>query len=203
MRGFGWLGIGLAAVLVMAGCETGGEGVQPQPTTASSTVTTAPSPTPTPTPGKTAPPGLRLGPDGFGALKMGMTKAEAVATGLTEGTTPGKGTCGANEGHLLGTAAAPVAPTQHAGWLVFSSTTDGLVAVYAYPGIATPEGVGLGSSYADVHAAYPDWKPIAEEGTDGRGHARVPGAGEGSYRIVIRDGVVIELSLDVRQDCYE
>ena len=41
-------------------------------------------------------------------------------------------------------------------------------------------------------------------GTNGRGHVRVPGgAGEGYYRIVVVDGKVIELSLDVRQDCYE
>jgi hypothetical protein len=37
--------------------------------------------------------------------------------------------------------------------LVFSGTTGKLVALYAYPGITTPEGIGLGSSYADVHAA--------------------------------------------------
>ena len=204
MRGYRVLCIGVAAVLAAAGCASGGPGTQPQPTNAPTTTTAAPSPTPAPTPARTAPAGLRLGPNGFGALTMGMTKAEAVATGLTEGTSAGDGTCGLSDGHLLGTAAAPVAPTDVAGWLVFSGTTDRLVAMYAYPGLTTPEGIGLGSSYADVHAAYPDWTPIAPEGTEGRGHARVPGgAAQGSYRIVIIDDRVIELSLDVKQDCYE
>ena len=204
MRGCRVLSIGVAAVLVTTGCASGGPGTLPEPTNAPTTTTAAPSPTPAPTPARTAPAGLRLGPNGFGALTMGMTKAEAVATGLTEGTSAGDGTCGLSDGHLLGTAAAPVAPTDVAGWLVFSGTTDRLVAMYAYPGLTTPEGIGLGSSYADVHAAYPDWTPIAPEGTEGRGHARVPGgAAQGSYRIVIIDDRVIELSLDVRQDCYE
>lgn len=40
----------------------------------------------------------------------------------------------------------------------------------------------LTAAYTDVDAAYPDWKPVANEGTNGRGHARVPGgADEGCY----------------------
>lgn len=89
------------------------------------------------------------------------------------------------------------------GMLVFSQNTGRLVAIYAYPGVKTPQGIGVGSTYDEVHAAYPAWKPIGPDPTSGRGGVVVPGNPDASYRIVVLDDRVTQLSLDSHQDCYE
>ena len=143
-----------------------------------------------------------LGPTGYGALSLGMTKAEAQATGLTTGiTTSGKGNCGAGDGYLAGTPT----PSDVAlpGRLYFSATTDRLVAIHAFRDVTTPQGIRLGSSYAQLHAAYPTWRAIGPDSTYGRGGVAVPGNPHAHYRIVANGKVVVELSLDSdAQDCY-
>ena len=158
------------------------------------------------TPATTPPaaPELVLGPDGYGALTLGMVRAEAIATGLTDGTLPGDGNCGGpGDGVLAGTPAV-TDDRSVAGRLFFSAESGQLVAIYAYPGVKTPEGIGIGSSYATVVAAYPTWRPIGADPHDGRGGVRVPGNTNASYRIVVIDETVVEISLDShQQDCYE
>lgn len=172
-----------------------------QPTTA------PPSPTVTPSVTQTAH-ALLLGPFGYGPLVLGMSKAEARATGLTEGTDNGPPQCGGDgDGHLLGRPAEQI--TDEDGWLVFGDgglngdAARGLAAIWAYPGMQTPEGIMLGSTRAEVEAAYPDWQVVSGD-TEGRGHAQVPGNPNASYRIEVQNGVVIQLSLDANdRGCYE
>lgn len=134
-----------------------------------------------------------------------MTKAEAAATGLTTGvdvTTPAA--CGGDgDGFLRGAPAANGNST--AGKLFFSINTGQLVAIYAYPGVLTTEGIGLGSTYDDLHAAYPEWSAIGSESgeTDGRGYVQAGGQPGTVFRFVVSDGRVTEVSLERNQDCYE
>jgi hypothetical protein len=145
-----------------------------------------------------------LGPTGYGALSLGMTKAEARATGLSTGiTTSGTGACGGpGDGYLAGSP-TPSSPDAVAGRLVFSASTGRLVAIYAIPDVKTPQGIGLDSSYAQLHAAYSTWQGIGPDSTSGRGSVAVPGNPHAHYRIVV-DKKVLQLSLDSdAQDCYE
>jgi hypothetical protein len=180
---------------------------QPTPTSAppatatpTPTATATPEPPPTTTP---APPALpRLGPNGFGALKLGMTKSQARATGLTVNVQGNTGECGGDgDGELRGT---PTRSHQYIwGSLFFSHNTGRLIAIYGFPGVRTPEAVGLGSSYAKVHTAYPTWHGLGNE-QEGRGGVATPGGTVGHYRIVVLEHKVIEISLDSNeQDCYE
>ncbi len=217
MRRFRHLRSTLLAVLVpvigLGACSQGASAVG-QPTTAPPvSVTTppaAPSPTPTSTPTPPPPPAPAvptLGPAGFGALHLGMTKVEAVGTGLTTGTTTaGKGACGGTgDGYLRGTP-NPGGADDLAGRLFFSAQTGRLVAMYAFAGVKTPQGLELGSTHGELIAAYSDWDPLPVPGsaTDGRGGAAVPGNPDAHYRIVVSKNKVIQLSLDSNsQDCYE
>jgi hypothetical protein len=151
-----------------------------------------------------------LGPTGYGSLVLGMTRSQAIATGLTDGTAAGAiGSCGQPGDGVVGgtpTDRGSSPPTVIEGQLFFSSTTGHLVAIYAYPGVKTPQGIEIGSSYAQLHAAYPDWFATGGDGTitDGHSWAMIPGNPNAHLRIATADGKVAELSLDDNhQDCYE
>lgn len=99
-----------------------------------------------------------LGPDGFGALELGMTRAQVEATG--EATTV------AGEGCWI----VSIADLGN-GNNGYVSNTYGLVVIFAGPGVVTPEGIGEGATEAELRAAYPDlrgsadlfyWAPAAE-----------------------------------------
>ncbi len=155
-----------------------------------------------------------LGPQGYGRptpVTLGMTKAEALATRQTTGTsnTP-EGACGGpGDGSLMGSP-VPTGTSQSLppfkGRLFFDNAGI-LVAIYAFEGIKTPEGITLGSTYDELHAAYPTWHQVTEstgDPTNGRGGVAVPGNPNAHYRIVVVDHKVVELSLDSnQQDCYE
>lgn len=143
---------------------------------------------------------------GYGALQIGMTKAEALGTGLTTGISGTNGSCGASDDGTL--AGAPTADSEYLrGTLVFSANTGKLVAIYAYGPVAIPEGIALGSTVAELKTAYPGWSGEPDEDgkttDEGRGYVELPG-GKNTYRIVADSGKVVELSLDSsEQDCYE
>lgn len=184
-------------------------GVTPGSSSSTATVeatTTAPSTGATATPGGadetrgvpevTQPPGkLVLGPDGLGALKLGMTQAKAVKTGLLakDGETEGQGCNTAYKPKAAGKADAPV---------FFSNL--GLVSITAYPGVATPQGIKLGSKKSAVEKAYPDLEILTGPESDGRGWAKVPGNTKALFNITIADGQVSHMNLQLRtQNCYE
>jgi hypothetical protein len=175
----------LAATLTFGGCATA----------------TPTEPDATPTDASTADAGPTLGPDGFGALKLGMTRQEASDTGLTDGLEVDDGAgCGADSDGRLKGAPAP-AEDDNAGRLYFSTSTGKLVAIYVYSSVATPEGITIGSSIDEVLAAYPDWE--GEDEGIGTGYASVSNNDQARYRITIDSESVVELSLEsVDQDCY-
>lgn len=183
--------------LALSGC------VVPTP---APTPTTPPTSASTPSPSPSAP--LFLGATGYGPLTLGMTKKQARDTGLVTDVAGTKGSCGApdgdiSDGHLTG---APTPTDAVVGTLFFSENSDTLIAIYAYGTITTPEGIGLGSTVAELKAAYPSTLTLPDENdvsNDGRGYVELPG-GKASYRLSVLDGKVAELSLDsVDQDCYE
>ncbi|WP_299955037.1 hypothetical protein [uncultured Modestobacter sp.] len=135
-----------------------------------------------------------LGPEGLGSLRLGMSREQAETTGLVEpfrDEYPGE-TCSWR-------AALAGAPAGEA--LVLHSENLGVATIDAYPGVRTPEGVGIGSSLAAVQDAYPSFQL---HGEFGRGQVGVPGSDRAVYRIAFVDGAVAELTLQYfDQDCYE
>ncbi|WP_229874901.1 hypothetical protein [Amycolatopsis deserti] len=145
-----------------AGSESGAPPVPPSssaPPSSSSGVTSVPSVTgsqsaprstprtssapagPAQRPGSTDP---TIGPRGWGRLALGMSEADAVASDEFDMT----------EGY----SGSPC----HRYWLkgggspVDISPTYGVARISAKPGVTTPEGIGVGSTDAEVMAAYPN-----------------------------------------------
>jgi hypothetical protein len=143
----------------------------------------------------------QLGPDGVGALTLGMTKAQVNQTSQASGVTGEAGSCGvSSDGRLLGAQPADVNDLD--GKLFFSTSTGKLVIVGATSALATPEGVHLGSTYAQVKKAYPKWQ--GSDGKEGVDYVKVPGNADALYRIAIDAGQVLELTLQTQdQDCAE
>lgn len=121
------------------------------------------SPSALPTSGSTATPAPPagsagvLGPDGYRDLRLGMTLAQARATGdfALVGVPDGSVTTGCAGFRFAG---RPPAQGQGPGDITvdgYYSARRGLAAIFARPGMATPEGIGLGSTWAEVRKAYP------------------------------------------------
>ncbi|MFT4110118.1 hypothetical protein [Propionicimonas sp.] len=195
--------LGAAALaVVLGGCVLLSPGSVTSPSAGATVVPTSPPPSATPTPSTSTSAPPALGPKGYGTLTLRMTKAKARATGLATGITGRKGSCGASsDGRLVG--AQPRDTDDLAGKLFFSENTGTLVIIGAMPGLATPEGIQLGSSTAQVKAAYPKWNGD-KKGMNGVGYVLAPGSRTSYYRIAVLDGGVTELTLqDVDQDCAE
>ena len=191
-----------ASALVLSGCTV----VVQAPPVASPTTsaTDTPSPAPTsasPTPSESPTEALpALGPEGYGDLALGMTKAQARGTGLVTGVVGTKGRCGAsNDGRITGADLGD----DLSGKLFFSYTTGKLVIIGAISGVTTPEGVGLGTPTAQVRAAYPGWKGNRKD-SFGVDYVQAPGNPKAYYRIGVRDQEVVELTIQsLDQDCAE
>jgi hypothetical protein len=187
--------VGLLGAL--AACQTDGTstaGGTPTPgATASASITASATPTGAATGSPTATEPV-LGPDGFGTLKLGMTRAQAEATGVADPfkSRPEGGTCRWYS-HLRGASGD--------NGTVIISETLGVAAIVGYPGVRTPEGISIGSSLAEIGKAFPAWKMNADLG---RGYATAPGNPKAVYRIEINDGRADSLTLQlVNQNCYE
>jgi hypothetical protein len=136
---------------------------------------------------------LVLGPDGVGDLKLGMSLQAALGTGLLTGKSavdPG----GCDAGYRLKSTANSV---------IWFSADKKIIAIGAEA--ATPEGITVGSSRADVKRAYPKYNQVSDpEPMDGRGLAAVPGNSKAQFRIVIEDDKVTSVTLQsTEQGCYE
>ncbi|MFD0595212.1 hypothetical protein ACFQZ4_24960 [Catellatospora coxensis] len=147
---------------------------------------------------------LVLGPLGYGDLRLGQNPAEALATGLVDanGKIDDSMTCDSSA-VLTGTP-APEDEYDVDGKLFFSKRL-GLAAIYAMPGVETPEGLRLGMTYDELIAIYPSWESVVEPDRPiGRGYVDVPGNPAARYRIEMGHTSVIQISLQLRnQDCYE
>ena len=188
-----------ALILALTGCAATPPGTH----SANSASPGAPAPQePAPWPTPTVDPDTitNLGPLGAGPLRLGMTNADAAATGAVWGLSGTAGTCGSvTDGRLVG--AMPADDTDLVGQLFFSKSTGKLAIIAATPGQATPEGIRLGSSLAQVKKAYPRWK--GDEGAGrGAGLVAVAGNKQALYRVYVDADQVMELSVQSRvQDC--
>ncbi|WP_432834863.1 hypothetical protein [Dactylosporangium sp. CA-092794] len=199
----------LAGLLLTAACSPS---VQHQdgaaaPAGSPAQVTSAPagtspaSPPPPSVPGSApatggAPAGaLVLGPNGLGALRLGMTRQQATATGLLSAFDD-------SAGGGCAPASLRAAPADQG--TVMLSPTLGIATIDAYGTIKTPEGLHIGSSSADMLRLYPTWQMADGTATNGRGHAKTPGNDKAVYRLATKSGVVTEITLQfVNQNCYE
>lgn len=208
MRTMRLLGVAAVVLALSTACQGGpksaggeaGPAGSPGPLPSSAPASPPPSatgsatPTATPTPPPPADTVYRLGPLGLGPLKLGMTKAQAEATGVVNPfvNEPNSDQC------LWRTT---VKHPSDRGATVFLSKTLGVATIDASGGVKTPEGIGLGSSLTDVKRAYAGFALSADLG---RGYQRVPGNSNAVYRIAVDNATVTQLTLQYNnQDCYE
>ncbi|MEV0719430.1 hypothetical protein [Asanoa sp. NPDC050611] len=194
----------LAGLLLVAACSSpvqhqAGDAAPagaPTPTSAAPT-TTPPTPPPSSPPTSPVAPDPEgndapiLGHEGYGALKIGMSVRQAEATGLVT-TFDDSGCRGA---HLRD------AGSKAAGGVLWSPRY-GIVSIAAWKGVETPEGVGVGTSAAELQRIYPNWEIVDTNGDFVRGWVTL--TKDTRYRITTDGGKVNSVTLQhTHQDCYE
>lgn len=139
----------LAALLLLAGC--GKDKAEPAPTTSTATQTT-PATTPTPSP-------MVIGYGSIGAATVGMTKQQAVATGLFDADVSGGADSPCGPKPLAWKAA-------YKGVDVLTSEAGTIVSmgVWKDATLKTAKGIGPGSTLGDLKAAYPDLQGPTDAG---------------------------------------
>jgi hypothetical protein len=144
-----------------------------------------------------SPVALTLGDDGIGGLGLGMTKAQAVASGMLGAALPGQATgqCATFHGKR---------------GVNLVSFVDGKVRIISVKkSIRMANGLGVGDTYAQLHRLYPEAYASPEPG--GRLYLPAPGAKiPAEYRIGIDTGAsfpdskIIEITLQGKPNgCYE
>jgi hypothetical protein len=168
---------GMAGLLSLTACGKNAVGGSASPGSPPATKTTTSSAKADPS---------TLGPDGYAGIKLGASVAEVKAAGLdvSNADTP-----------CLGSADVK-GPKGYAGLLI--SAKDGVYVISARDPEATPEGIKLGSTLAEVKQAYPQTTDVsgnpATDDTSTR-VAVVPGNPKATYQIYIKDGKVDSLDL--------
>jgi hypothetical protein len=156
-------------------------------TSAEPAPTTSAEPTPAPATTDPEPAALVLGPDGLGPLKLGMTAEEADATGMLrpwDREVPD------------GTGCRPqfrLADDSTDASAIWASDDSGVRAIQVGEGVLTPEGIGIGSSAADMDAAYPGWRSTLV--VNWRAYPPVAGNSDAVYRITVVDDKVTSLTI--------
>ncbi|GGS70012.1 hypothetical protein GCM10010156_30990 [Planobispora rosea] len=127
-----------------------------------------------------------LGPFGYGGVKLGMSAKQARATGkITRTDSSGPCSAWALKAHPTGQ-----------GLLI--SRRVGVAVIFAPRGVATPQGIKLGSTAKQLKKAYPRLK----ESASGYPYASVPGNPKAHYIFLLRNGKIYQLGLALnRQDC--
>ncbi|MEV0388528.1 hypothetical protein [Nonomuraea sp. NPDC050643] len=132
-----------------------------------------------------------LGPFGYGGIRLGMSEAKARATGLIVRKTINAPTkCSAYD------LKAQRYGGDRAG--LFISKKQGVVTISAPSSVKTPQGIGRGSTPAQLRAAYPKLKRNTLYGT----FATVPGNPKASYVFLVSKNMVLGVTLLLTaQDC--
>lgn len=138
---------------------------------------------------------------GVGALRLGMNRKQAEATGLITkwvAVTPDECTITA---HLRDRDRNPGdADVANGEGNIYYSKEGGIQAIDAHVGLHTPEGIKLGSSWAQVQKAYPDFEKYG----NGVDSVDVPGNFRAVYQIALNEFGVVHLALQARgQNCAE
>ncbi|WP_051580808.1 hypothetical protein [Pseudonocardia acaciae] len=180
----------LAAVAAGCGLDAPVVSMRPAPAPAPAPASSPPAAPAAPTPAAAG--GKVLGPNGYGALTLGVPRADAVRTGLLTPANPvatNPAECTLH--HIAGRPAA-----ERIG--VYVSPRQGVVQIASAPDWRTPENIGAGSTLTQVRAAYPDLVQDVNGTT-----ATVPGNPTAVYRFMLDpQGTVVEFSLELRgQEC--
>ncbi|MET8151503.1 hypothetical protein ACIBSW_20305 [Actinoplanes sp. NPDC049668] len=150
-----------------------------------------------------------IGPFGVGALRLGMNRKQAEATGLITKWVAGTPDQCTITAHLRDRDRRPEDADDPGGeGSIYYSEDGGVQAIDAHVGLHTPEGIKLGSSWAQVQKAYPDWDiaadPDFEKYGNGVDSVDVPGNFRAVYQIALNEFGVVHLALHARgQSCVE
>jgi hypothetical protein len=175
---------GVAGLLTVTACGNGDAGSPAASTAPAATTASAAAVKSDPS---------TLGPEGYAGIKLGASAAEVKAAGLDvdDPTSPCDG------------YAEVKGPKGWAGLLI--SAKDGVYLISARDPEATPEGVKLGSTLAEVKKAYPQMtdvvgNPAADDDTTRV--VRVPGNPKAKYEVIMKNGKVDALDLRLK-DCTD
>lgn len=142
-----------------------------------------------------------LGPTGYGAIQLGMTAEQVLATQLVNTPTSQTAGCAGytyvppTRGRSSAAAASAAAPAegQRTSLYVYLSARApaGVRLIVVPSGVITPEGIGVGSPVAMLRATYRDLPAQTNSGQ----LVPVPGHPGLSYRFTIDNGTVSSVGL--------
>ncbi|MEV0970638.1 hypothetical protein [Microtetraspora glauca] len=130
-----------------------------------------------------------LGPYGYGGVKLGMSAKQARATKKIVSKASWSPCTGWDlKAH----------PTGRDEVGLYISKRRGVAMIFAPKGVMTPQGIGIGSTEAELKDAYPKLKQSAS----GYPVVTVPGNRKASYRFLLSRGRIYEMALALNnQDC--
>ncbi|MGI9084553.1 MAG: hypothetical protein ACR2FE_04590 [Aeromicrobium sp.] len=144
------------ALLVLSGCGNE-EPKDPDPTPTKTTTEPTSSPTPSATPTVVAPADLVVSLGAVGPARAGMSKDEALKTGLFDADVPPP---------VEGCDPFPLQwKERYKGVDVLTGEDGSIISLGAFEGgPRTAQGIGYGSTLADVTKAYPNLSPVVDAG---------------------------------------
>lgn len=174
---------GLAGLLALTACSKKGDDTTAAADQTSGPVaeatTSGPTAAATPTDDPDNPADPVLGPDSFGAYKLGMSPADAKAAGLVVTDTARAGDAACPNGSSIQRPGGEFST-------VLYSEKHGLSAIEATGDMHTPEGIKVDSSLADARKAYPKLtNTTGDPHFNGENFAAVPGNPKAKYRIFV------------------